>query len=80
MKISDEEGMATPEFVRFLSQTITELQINLNNEGYKVPALETTDIAKLTDADKSNGTIIQDSTTGLPMFNVNGTWMTITVT
>lgn len=78
-KIADENGNLTDEWMLLITQLVTELQLNLNNEGYKLPQLETVDINKLTDVDKSKGAMIYDSTTNQMKVNINGTWRVVQV-
>jgi hypothetical protein len=78
-KFVDENGYLTPEWQSAMSQLITELQLNLNNEGYVLPELATTDIAKLTDVAKSKGAMVYDSTTNEFKVNINGVWRVVTV-
>lgn len=71
MKIVNEDGTASAEFVRFLSQTVTELQLNLGTEGIKVTQLTSAQIADLAaiaaqgpeQAAASNGNMFFDITT-----------------
>lgn len=78
-KVVDENGYFTTEWAILMSQLLTQLQLNAGQEGLKPPMLTTTEISYLTDADKSNGSIVQDSTTGDFMGNINGTWKTFTL-
>lgn len=78
-KVVDENGYFTPEWSILMSQLLTQLQLNAGQEGLIPPKLTTTQISYLTDADKSNGAIVQDSTTGDFMGNINGTWKTFTL-
>lgn len=77
-RIVDENGILTPEWANIFNQIITELQLNLSNEGYVLPQLATTDIAKLTGT-QSIGSMVYDSTTPAMKVNINGVWKTVTV-
>lgn len=79
-KLVDDDGNMTPEWELFFSQLINVLQSNLSNEGYVLPMQSTTDIAKLSDVDKSKGALIYDLTTDEFKVNINGTWKVVTVT
>ena len=79
-KVIDENGYFTSEWALVMSILLPQLQLNLNPEGLQTPALTSAQIGFLTDASRSNGRIVQNSDTGLPEFNVNGTWMTFTLT
>ena len=71
MVIVDEEGKASPGFLRFLSQMVNELQSNLGTEGIKVTQLTTAQINELAaiaalgpdEAAVSNGNMFFDITT-----------------
>lgn len=79
MPMTDGEGNISSEWMNFMSQLITELQINFNDEGYRLPARTTTDITDLTDAGKSTGAMIYDSVTNEFKVNISGTWRIVTV-
>lgn len=74
-----ENGNMTTVWANIINQLITELQLNLSNEGYVLPQLTTTQISELTDADKSKGAMVYDSTTNEFKVNINGTWKVVTV-
>jgi hypothetical protein len=76
----DENGNWTPEWANIMTQLLTQMQLNLSNEGFVMPKLTGTQIGYLTDADKSNGALVQDSTDGSLKYNLNGAWKTVTVT
>lgn len=75
--VDKKTGMLIPEWSSVLTQLITELQTNLNNEGYKLPQLIQADIDQLLDGDISTARILYNSTTQKGMINENGTWKTI---
>ena len=79
-KVVDEEGYFTPEWSNLMNTLISQVQLNLGNEGYVVPQQAAVDIAKLTDAEKSTGAIVYDSTNNALMGNINGVWKTFTLT
>jgi hypothetical protein len=74
----DENGNWSPEWQNIMVQIITQMQTSLSNEGFNMPQLPTTDIAKLTGA-QSIGAIVYDNTLNELKANINGTWKTVTV-
>jgi hypothetical protein len=80
MQLVDQNGVMTSEWSNFMTQLVTELQLNLNNEGYKLPSQSTVNINDLTDADKSTGAMIYDADTNEFKVNIAGTWKVVTVT
>ncbi len=74
MKVVDENGYFTPEWQNLINQLITQLQLNLGNEGYVLPQLSTTQISELTDVNKSKGALVYDNVTNQVKANLNGTW------
>jgi len=79
-KVIDENGYFTPVWAQLFQQLLTQLVTNYNDEGLLVPNQTTTNISYLTDATKSNGAFLQNSDTGDLLFNVAGTWKTVTLT
>lgn len=77
--VSDADGNISSEWVNFFSQLITELQLNLNNEGYKLPIQETNTINQLVDPSKSLGAMIYDSDTDEFKVNIAGVWRVVSV-
>lgn len=69
--IADKDGYLTPEWSNIMSQLLTELQLNLSNEGYKLPQLTSDQITMLqsiaamgpSEASKSNSNMFYDITT-----------------
>jgi len=91
MILVDEEGKASPEFLRFLSQMVNELQSNLGTEGIKITQLTTTQITELAaiaamgaeQAAVSNGNMFFDITTSDSTSMktlINGSLYTFTLT
>lgn len=78
-KLVDENGYLTPEWSNILTQLITELQLNLSNEGYRLPQLKTAQITQLTAPDKSLGNMVYDLTTNEMKVNINGVWKIVQV-
>lgn len=82
-KIVNEDGYPTDEFAQFLIQMSTQLQINLSNEGYKLPQLPTTSInilgSTLETVAQTEGSILYDQTTKQFKVYLNGTWHVVTV-
>ncbi len=78
-RVIDENGYFTPEWRNLMTQMLTEQQINLGNEGYKIPQQPTTNINNLTDVDKSTASIVYDSTTNTFKGNEAGVWKTFTL-
>ena len=74
MKVVDDKGYLTPEWMNLINQLISQLQLNLGNEGYVLPQLTTTQINDLTDTSKSKGALVYDSVTNQVKANLNGTW------
>jgi len=70
----------SPEWANLFNQLISQLQLNLGNEGYILPKLTTAQIADLTDANKSTGAMVYDSTLNEFKVNINGDWKVVTVT
>lgn len=79
MPITDSNGNMNAEWVNFMSQLITELQINLSGEGYKLPSQTTANINDLTDVSKSTGAMIYDRDTDEFKVNIAGSWKVVTV-
>ena len=79
-KLTDEKGNMTTVWGNILSQIIQQLQINLSNEGYVLPQLTTAEINDLTNAAKSTGAMVYDTTLNEFKVNINGTWKVVTVT
>ena len=75
----DANGSMTTVWANIINQLITELQLNLSNEGYVLPQLTTTQINDLTDVNKSKGAMVYDETTNEFKVNINGTWKVVTV-
>lgn len=78
--VTNENGEMTSDWINFMSQLITELQLNLNNEGYRLPPQTTANINDLVDADKSTGAMVYDSDTNEFKVNIAGVWRVVTVT
>lgn len=79
LKIVNPDGTMHPVFLQFLTQLLGQLQQNLSNEGFVIPALTSAQISTISGT-KSLQTIIYNSTTGKMMLNNNGTFQTIDVT
>lgn len=75
-KVVDEKGMLTAEWANIFQQLFTELQINVSNEGYKVPQQTTTTISTLNNTN-STSALIYDSTLDELKVNLNGVFKTI---
>lgn len=79
--IVDDSGNMSPEWANFMSQLITELQLNFNDEGYRLPEQPTSVIDDdLTDPEKSTGAMIYDNITDEFKVNIAGVWKVVTVT
>jgi hypothetical protein len=74
MRVIDDNGYLTPEWSNLFNQLISQLQLNLGNEGFVLPQLTTTQISELTDTAKSKGALVYDSVTNQVKANLNGTW------
>ena len=74
----DEKGYLKPEFQNFFQQLITQLQLNLSDEGYRLPQQPTTTITKLDNA-ASTAVILYDNTTDEAKVNIAGTFRVIQV-
>lgn len=61
-QVVDKEGRLTPVWRQILTQLITELQINVSDEGFKVPAQTTANITALSNTG-SNRAIVYNSDT-----------------
>jgi hypothetical protein len=70
----DEAGNWVPEWSSYFSQISQELQRNYSNQGLVVPELPAATITTLTDASKSTGAILYDSTNNGFRGNISGTW------
>lgn len=68
--VDKNTGNLTTTWRFLLNQLFTELQQNVSEEGFVVPKLSTTDIAKLTKA--VDGTLIYDNTTNVLMIRKSG--------
>lgn len=79
-KVVDENGEMTSDWINFMSQLITELQLNLNNEGYRLPSQTTANINDLLDVNKSTGAMVYDRDTNEFKVNIAGVWRVVTVT
>lgn len=77
--MTDGNGNITPDWQNTLTQLLTQLQLNLSNEGYKLPQLNSDQIDGLTDSSKSMGNMVYDSTTNEFKVNINGTWRVVQV-
>ena len=73
-RMVDDKGYLTPEWSNILTQLITELQLNLSNEGYRLPLVPTLQINQLVAVEKSIGNMLYDSTTNEAKVNINGVW------
>ena len=80
MKVVDEDGNLTSEWSNLFNQLISQLQLNLGNEGYVLPELTTAQIAELTDIDKSKGAMVYDTDLNEFKVNISGVWKVVTVT
>lgn len=79
-RVVDEDGFFTPEWANLMSILITQTQNNLGNEGYVLPQQSSANITDLTDASKSTGAIVYNSTDNTMMGNIGGAWKTFTLT
>lgn len=70
-----ESENPTTEWKMFFSQLVQGMQKSLSNEGFEIPQLSTSDIAKLTAS--NNGTQIYNLTTDNPMVMKAGTFKNI---
>lgn len=66
-----------PAWMNFFTQLIQELQGNVSNEGYKIPALTADQIIQI-ENQKSNTALVYDSDNNVLRINLNGTFKTIT--
>jgi hypothetical protein len=78
--VINQDGTMNPYWMLFFDLLVAALQTNYKPEGIAVPQKPSTDIAQLTDATKSTGNIIYDSTTDQFKGNIAGTWKTFTLT
>ena len=76
-KWTTPNGDLHPQQHGYMSNLNTVLQQTISNEGIKVPQLDTANINKLTDADKSTGNFIYDNTTHEMKVNINGVWRVV---
>lgn len=72
----DKDGVLTDTWKQIFSVLFSQLQTNLSNEGFKIPAQSASNISILNN-DKSNGALVYDSTNHLLKINLNGTFKTI---
>lgn len=78
-KFVEKDGRLTQEAYQFLSNLITQLQTNLNSQGFQMPVVPAATIAQLTNV-KNAGAIMYDQNNNLFKGNVNGTIKTFTLT
>lgn len=71
--VTDENGGITPVWGNFFAQLVTQLQTNLNQEGYTLPRQTTANVAAL-NTDQSKGNLIYDSETEVIQMNNRGTY------
>jgi hypothetical protein len=76
LKVADKDGKIHPEFFSFLAQFIQQLQINLSDQGYKLP-MQTTDTINQLNTDLSTGAIVYDKVTHEVKVNLNGVFKTV---
>jgi hypothetical protein len=74
----DGNGVLTDVWGKTLNQLFDQMQQNISEEGFVIPSLTTTDIARLVNA--PNGTLIIDSTLNVLKVKLAGTFRTITTT
>lgn len=79
MPIVEKDGNCSPEWWLFFTQLTTELQLNLSNQGFKLPALTTVEINAL-DPTIANGNMVLDTTLNQMKVALNGAWRVVTVT
>lgn len=80
-KLIDDNGNLNEIWHNFFFQLLQLMQQNLSDEGFLIPQLSTTDIAKLTDPSKTpNGTMVYDSTTDDFKGMKGGVFKTFTLT
>jgi hypothetical protein len=76
--ITDSEGKITDAWSSFFQNLITQMTLNLSDEGYRVPYLTDDQITQLNTA-KSENTIVYNTTTQRMMINNSGTYENIQV-
>jgi hypothetical protein len=82
----DDKGYMTPEYQNFFQQLITQMQLNLSNEGFQLPQQSTTNINHILSGFNSStnpsayyGDVLYDSTTDEAKINIAGTFKVIQV-
>jgi hypothetical protein len=85
-KFVDDQGYLTPEYQVFFQDLITQMQINLSDEGFRIPQQTTATIAQLKSSFNSQpkpnvyfGDLLYDSTTDEAKINIAGTFKVIQV-
>lgn len=78
-QIADKTGMATPAFQQFMSELITVLQQNFNDEGIFMPQQTTANITTL-NTGQSTSAVVYDSNTNQFKGCVNGVFKIFTLT
>jgi hypothetical protein len=75
-RIVDKEGIVTPQWAAFLRNLITQLRLNVSDEGYVFPFLTNAEVLQLNNTDNI-GKILYNSTTQQMMVNNTGTFEVI---
>lgn len=75
-RVVDKDGMLTEVWASFFSNLITQMTINLSDEGYVLPAQSTANIAIL-DVPQNQSRILWNTDTEKAMVNNDGTFKEI---
>ena len=75
-KLVHSDGGISPTWAAYFQNLMTQLRLNLSDEGYVVPFLEASEIAQIDNADNI-GKILYNTTTARMMINNSGTFENI---
>jgi hypothetical protein len=75
-RIVTNDGGISPTWAAFFQNLMTQMRLNLSDEGYVVPFLDSAEIAQIDNAENI-GKILYNTTTARMMINNSGTFENI---
>jgi hypothetical protein len=75
-KLSSTDGRISPTWAAYFQNLMTQMRLNLSDEGYVVPSLTSAEIAQINNT-ANVGKILYNTTTQRMMINNSGTFENI---
>lgn len=75
-KLSSTDGRISPTWAAYFQNLMTQMRLNLSDEGYVAPSLTSAEISQINNTDNV-GKILYNTTTQRMMINNSGTFENI---